>query len=64
MTCRQKAEKEYPERVNYYLYDGGVQGCPSSWPYKYMDRPFNCNKTSCWDCWSRKIPVQTEIKKG
>lgn len=58
MTCREKLQQEYPEKV---IRGGVCIGCP--YDYNYADKPYYCNggDENCTDCWDRKVEEQDII---
>jgi hypothetical protein len=52
MTCREKLQKEHPEKIN-DAYHAGCSGCPHK--YGYAKKPDDCNLRSCEECWDREI---------
>lgn len=69
ITCREKLEKEYPEKIsNDFL--GGCAGCPHEYGYLF-DQPGYCADADygapdkrCSDCWDREIPEEKEEKEN
>lgn len=62
MTCREKLEREHPEKISSDYY-GGCLGCPSD--YHYLLDPDSCDGHGnsddvCTKCWDREIPGTEE----
>lgn len=55
MTCREKLQIEYPDKIDSYC-TGGCEGCPDM--YGYLEKPNGCTQFNgnCTDCWNREIP--------
>lgn len=62
MTCREKLQLEYPDRIG-DQWEGGCCGCPSM--RGYLDDPPEewCKKIRCAECWDREIPETENTKK-
>ena len=66
MTCRERLQMEYPDKISPGS-PGGCYACPIT--YGYLKRPEYCKDISnltggrCEECWDREIPGTEEIKK-
>lgn len=55
-TCRERLQREHPEKVNPICY-GGCRGCPDE--YSYAVAPYYCDggetRELCKRCWDRPV---------
>lgn len=53
MTCREKLAIDCPAFIG-PKWTNGYRGCPHH--YGYLDKPKECYKLDCRECWNREIP--------